>query len=51
MNYDLPFVAGLTAFIKGDNLLDEERRDHTSFLKDKVLLGERAFMIGITGSF
>ena len=51
MNYDLPFVEGLTAFIKGDNLLDEERRDHTSFLKDKVLLGERAFMIGITGSF
>ena len=51
MNYDLPYVAGLTAFIKGDNLLDEERRDHTSFLKDKVLLGERSFMIGITGSF
>ena len=51
MNYDLPYVEGLNAFIKGDNLLDEERRDHTSFLKDKVLLGERSFMIGITGSF
>ena len=51
VNYALPYVAGLNAFIKGDNLLDEERRDHTSFLKEKVLLGERSFMIGISGSF
>jgi iron complex outermembrane receptor protein len=51
VNYALPYVAGLNAFIKGDNLLDEERRDHTSFLKEKVLLGERSFMIGINGSF
>jgi len=49
VNYDLPF--GINAFIKGDNLLDEEKRDHTSFMKDKTLMGERSFTLGITGSF
>jgi iron complex outermembrane recepter protein len=51
MNYELPKAKGLNIFIKGDNLLDEERRDHTSFLKDKTLMGERSFSVGMTGSF
>lgn len=49
VNYDLPY--GLSAFIKGDNLLDEEIRNHSSFLKDKTLMGERSFLIGVNGSF
>lgn len=51
LNYPLPYVKDLNIFVKGDNLLDEERRDHTSFLKDKALMGERSFMIGVTGTF
>ena len=51
MNYELPYVKGLNAFIKGDNLLDEEKRSHTSFLKDKSLMGQRSFSFGIEGSF
>jgi iron complex outermembrane recepter protein len=51
MNYELPEAKGLNIFIKGDNLLDEEKRDHTSFLKDMTLKGERSFSVGITGSF
>jgi iron complex outermembrane receptor protein len=51
MNYDLPYAKQISLFIKGDNLLDEEIRDHTSFLKDKVLLGERSFTFGISSSF
>ena len=49
VNYDLPY--GVNAFIKGDNLLDEEKRDHTSFLKDKTLMGERAITFGLSGTF
>ncbi|MDG2252614.1 MAG: TonB-dependent receptor [Methylophilaceae bacterium] len=51
MNYDLPYMQGVNAFIKGENLLDEERRDHASYLKDKVLMGQRSIMVGITGYF
>jgi iron complex outermembrane receptor protein len=51
MNYKLPYVEGLNTFIKGDNLLDEEKRDHTSMLKDKSVMGGRSFSIGIEGSF
>ena len=51
MNYELPFMGGVTAFVKGDNLLDEERRNHASSLKDKVLFGQRALTVGVTGYF
>ena len=55
-NIGMPEVAifpssQLNAFIKGDNLLDEEKRDHTSFLKDKTLMGERAITFGLSGTF
>ena len=51
MNYLLPMNESIKFYLKGDNLLDEEKRDHTSFLKDKVLMGERSLMLGITGDF
>ena len=51
MNYNFPYVEGLNTFIKGDNLLDEEKRNHTSMLKDKSVMGGRSFSIGVEGSF
>ena len=50
INYAFPNY-GIKAYVKGSNLLDEEKRDHSSFLKDKVLMGERAFTFGVTGTF
>jgi len=51
LNYQLPTNKNLNFYIKGDNLLDQEKRDHASFLKDKVLMGERSFTLGLTGNF
>jgi iron complex outermembrane recepter protein len=51
MNYQLPMNNDIKLYLKGDNLLDEEKRDHVSFLKDKVLMGGRSLMIGVTGGF
>ncbi len=42
---------GLVAFIRGTNLLDEEARNHVSFLKDVAPLGERGVTVGLRGSF
>jgi iron complex outermembrane receptor protein len=50
INYAFPNY-GIKAYVKGSNLLDEEKRDHSSFLKDKVLTGERAFTFGLAGTF
>lgn len=41
----------LTAYLKGQNLTDEEVRVHTSFLKDKTLLPGRSMALGVRGSF
>ena len=41
----------ISLYLKGDNLLDQEKRDHTSFLKDKTLMGGRSLMLGVTGDF
>ncbi|MCS4306237.1 iron complex outermembrane receptor protein [Rheinheimera pacifica] len=41
----------LTAYIKGQNLTDEEARVHTSFLKDLTPLPGRSVAVGIRGSF
>jgi iron complex outermembrane receptor protein len=51
MNYQLPVNNSIKLYLKGDNLLDQEKRDHTSFLKDKVLMGGRSLMLGVTGDF
>jgi len=41
----------LTAYIKGQNLTDEDARVHTSFLKDLTPLPGRSVAVGIRGSF
>jgi iron complex outermembrane receptor protein len=43
--------AALNAFLKVTNLLDQEARNHTSFLKDVAPLGGRAVQIGMRGTF
>ena len=40
-----------TVFIRGNNLLDEEARRHTSFLKDLAPLPGRNFTLGVRGHF
>lgn len=43
--------ASLEAFVRGVNLLNEEARNHVSFLKDIAPLGRRSAQIGIRGQF
>ena len=43
--------ASLEAFVRGVNLLNEEARNHASFLKDIAPLGRRSAQIGIRGQF
>ncbi|MGE0556755.1 MAG: TonB-dependent receptor [Burkholderiales bacterium] len=52
VTYRLP-AAGmrLEAFLRGVNLLDEEARNHVSFLKDIAPLGRRSGQIGVRGRF
>ena len=52
VTYHLP-AAGmrLEAFLRGVNLLDEEARNHVSFLKDIAPLGRRSAQIGVRGRF
>lgn len=38
-------------FLRGTNLLDEEARKHTSFLKDLAPLPGRSFTLGLRGAF
>jgi iron complex outermembrane receptor protein len=41
----------LNFFLQGKNLLDEEMRVHTSFLKDFAPLAGRALVAGLRGNF
>lgn len=41
----------LEAFVRGNNLLNEEARNHVSFLKDIAPLGRRSLMAGLRGRF
>jgi iron complex outermembrane recepter protein len=41
----------LEAFLRGVNLLNEEARNHVSFLKDIAPLGRRSAQIGLRGQF
>jgi len=52
VSYRLP-AAGmrLEAFLRGVNLLDEEARNHVSFLKDIAPLGRRSAQLGLRGQF
>lgn len=38
-------------YLKGNNLLDEKAREHTSFIKDEVLLPGRNFTLGVRVAF
>ena len=42
---------GLVAFLQGSNLLDEEIRVHTSYLKDVAPQMGRSFALGVRGEF
>lgn len=42
---------GITVFLQGKNLLNEEIRVHTSFLKDFAPQPGRAFIVGVNGEF
>jgi len=50
-SYQLPVEYNLQLFLKGYNLLDQEIRDHSSFMKDKFLRGGRSFLMGLQGEF
>lgn len=41
----------LTAFARGNNLLDDEIRHHTSFLKDEAPMPGRSFLVGARVEF
>ncbi|CAM8353131.1 TonB-dependent receptor, plug domain containing protein [Candidatus Methylopumilus planktonicus] len=49
--YKLPTQLNLEAFTRANNLLDEEIREHTSFLKDIAPIGGRSIMFGLRGEF
>ena len=49
--YKLPTQYNLEAFTKANNLLDEEIREHASFLKDIAPMGRRSIMFGLRGDF
>lgn len=49
--YRLPSSYGLELFARARNLLDQEIREHSSFLKEIAPMGGRALMLGIRGEF
>lgn len=51
LSYQLPSRFHLEAYVRGSNLLNEEIREHTSFLKDVAPLGGRALLFGLRGDF
>ena len=52
LSYRLPAPGvRLEAFMRGLNLLDEEARNHVSFLKDVAPLGRRSAQLGLRGQF
>ncbi|MES2501182.1 MAG: TonB-dependent receptor [Pseudomonadota bacterium] len=49
--YKLPTKLNLELFAKANNLLNDEIREHASFLKDISPAGERSLLIGLRGDF
>lgn len=49
--YKLPIKTNIELFAKANNLLDDEIREHSSFLKDTSLAGERSVLIGARADF
>jgi iron complex outermembrane receptor protein len=52
VSYRLPAPGvRLETFLRGVNLLNEEARNHVSFLKDIAPLGRRSLQLGVRGQF
>tara|TARA_B110000208_G_scaffold180756_1_gene230782 strand:- start:7045 stop:9138 length:2094 start_codon:yes stop_codon:yes gene_type:complete len=51
LSYQIPAKKSVSIFIKAENLLDEDIRDHGSFIKDQVLSGGRSITGGISYNF
>jgi iron complex outermembrane receptor protein len=49
--YKLPTQYNIEVFTRANNLLDEEIREHASFLKDIAPMGGRSLMVGLRGEF
>lgn len=49
--YKLPTKLNLELFAKANNLLNDEIREHASFLKDVSPAGQRSLLIGLRGDF
>ncbi len=51
VSYKLPTKLNIELFAKANNLLNEEIREHASFLKDLAPQGERSILIGLRTDF
>ncbi len=51
VSYKLPTKLNLEVYAKANNLLNEEIREHTSFLKDSAPLGGRSLLLGLRADF
>lgn len=51
ISYRLKTALNLEAFAKARNLLDEDIRDHSSFLKEIAPMGGRSILFGLRGEF
>ena len=51
VTYKLPTKLGLEMYAKANNLLDQEIREHASFLKDIAPLGGRSVILGLRADF
>ena len=51
VTYKLPVKLNMELFAKANNLLNQEIREHSSFLKDLSPAGERSVLIGMRADF
>jgi iron complex outermembrane recepter protein len=51
VSYRLPVQYNLELYARGYNLLDQEIREHTSFLKEIAPLGGRSLLVGLRSDF
>jgi iron complex outermembrane receptor protein len=51
LSYQIPSHKSVSIYIKAENLLDEDIRDHASFIKDQILGGGRNIKGGFNVSF
>jgi iron complex outermembrane receptor protein len=51
LSYKLPLKMNAELFAKANNLLNQEIREHASFLKDIAPAGERSILVGLRADF